>query len=182
MGHGQWTTHLPIDGPVTQITLGIPTWCPFWRQSSLSERNNRQKRDVSPEDEWHEPDSGVKFGWALESFFAPIAAYRNRDMIYRLMGQTERLAAATKKRFKDLNLQLQATTRMTLQNRMALDMLLLKEHGVCGYLNKKIDHCCIHIPNVTIEVKKRYFTIRKYRRKDQRIRKRNRTQLDWGIV
>ena len=49
----------------------------------------------------------------------------------------------------ELNLQLQATSRMTLQNRMALDMLLLKEHGVCGYLKNRVDDCCIHIPNVT---------------------------------
>ena len=35
---------------------------------------------------------------------------------------------------------------------MALDMLLLKEHGVCGYLKDKLDHCCIHIPNVTQDV------------------------------
>ncbi|XP_058701178.1 uncharacterized protein LOC131582363 [Poecile atricapillus] len=156
MGHGQWTTHIPIDGPVTQITLGIPTLCPLWKQSKL--KPNRKKREVDAftelENEWHEPDGGVKFGWALESLFAPVASYRNREMLYKLLGQTERLAAATKKGFKDMNLQLQATSRMTLQNRMALDMLLLKEHGVCQYLKTKIDHCCIHIPNVTIEVEK----------------------------
>ncbi|XP_063258079.1 uncharacterized protein LOC134552888 [Prinia subflava] len=48
--------------------------------------------------------------------------------------------------------EIQATTKMTLQNRLALDMLLLKEHGVCGYLKGQIDHCCIHIPNVTADV------------------------------
>ncbi|XP_063257959.1 uncharacterized protein LOC134552841 [Prinia subflava] len=156
MGHGQWTTHIPIDGPVTQITLGIPTLCPLWKQSRL--KSNRKKREVDAftelENEWHEPDGGVKFGWALESLFAPIATYRNREMLYKLLGQTERLAAATKKGFKDINLQLQATSRMTLQNRMALDMLLLKEHGVYQYLKTRIDHCCIHIPNMTIEVEK----------------------------
>ena len=31
-------------------------------------------------------------------------------------------------------------------------MLLLKEHGVCGYLKDELDHCCIHIPNVTQDV------------------------------
>lgn len=39
-----------------------------------------------------------------------------------------------------------------LQNQLALDTLLLKEHGVCGFLKDHIDHCCIHIPNVTIDV------------------------------
>ncbi|KAM7020577.1 uncharacterized protein M8220_017630, partial [Acridotheres tristis] len=139
MGHGQWTTHLPIGGPITQITLGIPTLCPFWKQSKLTkeDQEERTKRELSPEtdetvnleNEWHEPGGSVKFGWMLESLFAPVSTYRNREMLYKLLGQTERLAAVTKKGFRDLNLQLQATTRMTIQNSMALDLLLLKEHG-----------------------------------------------------
>ncbi|RMC12173.1 hypothetical protein DUI87_11309 [Hirundo rustica rustica] len=160
MGHGLWTTHMPIDGAVTQITLGVPTLCPFWKTSKLQEKElvSRKKReiedDASIQEDWHEPDDGVKVGWMLESLFAPISSYRNRERLYRLLGQTERLAATTKKGFRDLNLQLQATTRMTLQNRMALDLLLLKEHGVCGYLRNRVDHCCVHIPNVTEEVEK----------------------------
>ncbi|XP_032940456.1 uncharacterized protein LOC117010272 [Catharus ustulatus] len=165
MGHRQWTAHMPINGPVTQITLGVPTLCPLWKQSKLTQREiqSRTKRETNEvaeelglgdEDEWHEPSSGVKFGWVLESLFAQISTYRNREMLYKLLGQTERLAAVTKKGFRDLNLQLQATTRMTVQNRMALDLLLLKEHGVCGYLQGKVDHCCVHIPNVTEEVEK----------------------------
>lgn len=35
---------------------------------------------------------------------------------------------------------------------MALDTLLFKEHGICGCLKDRIDHCCIHIPNVTQDV------------------------------
>lgn len=165
MGHGQWTTHMPINGPVTQITLGVPTLCPLWKQSKLTQREiqSRTKRETNEvaeelglgdEDEWHEPSSGVKFGWVLESLFAQISTYRNREMLYKLLGQTERLAAVTKKGFRDLNLQLQATTRMTVQNIMTLDLLLLKEHGVCGYLQGKVDHCCVHIPNVTEKVEK----------------------------
>lgn len=163
MGHGHWTTHMPVDGPATQITLGIPTLCPFWKPTKLtaSEMQTRHKRDISQEignigleegEDWHEPSAGVKFGWVLESLFAPISSYRNREMLHKLLGQTERLAAVTKKGFKDLNLQLQATSRMTIQNRMALDMILLKERGVCGYLHGRDEHCCIHIPNVTQEV------------------------------
>ena len=94
----------------------------------------------------------MKTGWALESLLTPLAPYRNREWICQLTGQVERLANVTRKGFKDLNLEFQANSRMTLQNRMALDMLLLKEHGVCGYLKDTIDHCCIHIPNVTQDV------------------------------
>ena len=82
----------------------------------------------------------------------PIASYRNREWLYQLTGQVEKLANVTRKGFKELNIQLQATSRMTLQNRMALDMLLLKQHGVCAYLKDSLDHCRIHIPNVTQDV------------------------------
>ncbi|XP_030334304.1 uncharacterized protein LOC115604890 [Strigops habroptila] len=168
MGHlvwalsdGTWTTHLPITGPVREITLGLPTLCPIWKRSpfrgKLETLQIRTKRSIDDgidniDDTWQEPETGVKVGWALESLFAQIAAYRNREAIYNLIGQTERLAKVTKKGFRDLNLQLQATTKMTLQNRMALDTLLLKEHGVCGYLKDRIDHCCVHIPNVTADI------------------------------
>ncbi|XP_050196620.1 uncharacterized protein LOC126653140 isoform X1 [Myiozetetes cayanensis] len=155
MGHGQWTTHMPVDGPATQITLGVPTLCPYWKSGKLTtlDMQPRQKRDTEQDSEnWHDPSDGVKFGWAMESLFAPIASYRNREMLFKLMRQTERLAAVTKKGFRDMNVQLQATTRMTIQNRMALDLILLKQHGVCGYLHARDEHCCVHIPNVTHEI------------------------------
>lgn len=62
----------------------------------------RTKRSIDDDidnidDTWQEPETGVKVRWALESLFAQIAAYRNREMIYNLIGQTERLAKVTKK-------------------------------------------------------------------------------------
>ncbi|XP_062475501.1 uncharacterized protein LOC134164094 [Pezoporus occidentalis] len=40
MGHlvwatsdGTWTTHLSMEGPVREITLGLPTLCPIWKKS-----------------------------------------------------------------------------------------------------------------------------------------------------
>jgi len=101
---------------------------------------------------WNEPSTGVRIGWCLESLSTPLSIYRNRAWVSKLPGQVVNLANVTRKGFKQLNLQLQATSRMTLQNRMALDMLLLKEHGVCGYLKDRMDHCCIHIRNVTQDV------------------------------
>lgn len=69
--------------------------------------------------------------------------------LHNLTLQVESLANATEEGLRDLNIQVQANTKMTLQNRLTLDLLLLKEHGVCGYLNFQNDSCCIHIPNVT---------------------------------
>uniref|UniRef100_A0A8C5PUX4 Uncharacterized protein n=1 Tax=Leptobrachium leishanense TaxID=445787 RepID=A0A8C5PUX4_9ANUR len=37
-----------------------------------------------------------------------------------------------------------------IQNRMALDYLLIKEGGVCGLLN--LTHCCFHIDDISGEV------------------------------
>ncbi|TRZ18414.1 hypothetical protein HGM15179_008655 [Zosterops borbonicus] len=157
---GRWMTHLPVDGEVKEITMGLPTLCPIWKRSPFNGSHEllqiRTKRDVpdseDQDDTWQEPSSGVKLGWALESLFGPVANYQNREMLYRLTGQVDRLARVTREGFRELNMQLQATTKMTLQNRLALDMLLLKEHGVCGYLKGQIDHCCVHIPNVTADV------------------------------
>lgn len=89
-------------------------------------------------------------GWILESIFSPqISSFSNRVWLNNLTGQIEVLANATKIGLHDLNVQLQATSRMTLQNRLALDLMLLHENGVCGYLKLNDDKCYVHIPNVT---------------------------------
>jgi len=158
MSDGTWSTHLPYHRKVKQITLGIPTLCPIWKKSAFKGNSENLKllrtktSEVEEDENWNEPSTGVKIGWALESLLTPLSTYRNKAWLYKLTGQVEKLANVTRKGFRQLNLQLQATSRMTLQNRMALDMLLLKEHGVCGYLRDKIDHCCVHIPIVTQDV------------------------------
>ncbi|XP_050842398.1 uncharacterized protein LOC127060980 [Serinus canaria] len=157
---GTWTTHLPIDGKVKEITLGLPTLCPIWKKSPFNGKHEllqiRARREVldneNPDDTWQEPSSGVKFEWALECLLGPIANYQSREMLYKLTGQVDRLARVTQEGFKELNVQLQATTKMTLQNPLALDLLLLKEHGVGGLLKGRVDHCCVHIPNVAADV------------------------------
>ena len=138
MSDGTWSTHLPVDGKVKQITLGMPTSCPIWKKTPFKGNSEnlkllRVKRSEVNEDEnCNEPSTGVRIGWYLESLLTPLSIYSNRPWVYKLIGQAEKLANVTRKGFKQLNLQLQATSGMTLQNRMASDMLLLKDHGVCG--------------------------------------------------
>ncbi|RMC11006.1 hypothetical protein DUI87_12198 [Hirundo rustica rustica] len=79
------------------------------------------------------------------------AQWKERELLSP-QGQVDGLARDTQEGFKEVNVQLQATTKMTLQNQLALDMLLLKKHGVCGFLKGQIDYCCIHIPNITADV------------------------------
>lgn len=33
---GTWTTHLPVDSKVKEITLGLPTLCPIWKKSPFN--------------------------------------------------------------------------------------------------------------------------------------------------
>uniref|UniRef100_A0A8C0B8F2 Uncharacterized protein n=1 Tax=Buteo japonicus TaxID=224669 RepID=A0A8C0B8F2_9AVES len=46
----------------------------------------------------------------------------------------------------------QQALKMILQNRLALDMLLLNEHRVCGMLNLTDGECCITIHNASTSI------------------------------
>lgn len=52
-----------------------------------------------------------------------------------MSGQIEILANAARTGLQDDGLQLQATYKMTLQNRLVLDLMLSHERRLCGYLN-----------------------------------------------
>ncbi|GAB0202628.1 hypothetical protein GRJ2_002728400 [Grus japonensis] len=87
----------------------------------------------------------------MESLFGVgIAPVRNQQAILDLGLQLSALANATSDSLKLLNDQLQHTSKMTIQNRAVLDLMLLKEKGVCGVLNLSMDDCCVYIPNVSI--------------------------------
>lgn len=59
---------------------------------------------------------------------------------------------------------------MTLQNRLALDWVLVKEEGVCGYLKLDKEHCCIHIPNITDNLQEQLDKMRKVAEDSRAIR------------
>lgn len=165
---GEWHTHAPLTGPIREWTLGMLTLCPLWRKEPLHPHPwLRVKRDS----EWKRPSSGVQIGWTLESIFLPgVSALENKIAIYNLTYQTESLANATQKGLQDLNTQLQATSKMVLQHRLALDFMLVKAHGLCGYLDLSSDTCCIHIPNVTWDLNKQINKIRQVAQQSRGIR------------
>lgn len=146
--NGMWSTHLPMKDKNKQWTLGLLTLCPLWKKSPLRPQWwNRVKRE---DDSWQPPSTGTQIGWVLESIFIPqVTTLQNKIVLHNLSLQVETLANATQIGLNEFNAQVQATSKMASQNRLALDLLLLKEHGVCGYIGLKNDLCCIHIPNVT---------------------------------
>lgn len=86
---GTWTTHLPGDGKVKEIPLGLPALRPVWKKSPFNGEHEllqvRTKREIPDQDEtWQDPSGGEKFGWALESFFSPVANCPNREMLDKL--------------------------------------------------------------------------------------------------
>ncbi|KAF7643740.1 hypothetical protein LDENG_00234410 [Lucifuga dentata] len=83
----------------------------------------------------------------LESlFFWWSTLNKNVDWINYLYYNQQRFINYTRDGFKGVSEQLDATSRMTWQNRMALDMLLAEKGGVCAMFG---DSCCTYIPNNT---------------------------------
>ncbi|XP_059584578.1 uncharacterized protein LOC132250844 [Alligator mississippiensis] len=94
---------------------------------------------------------GKRFEWVTEGLFVwYVGIMRAREAIVKLAEEVEIGFNATNEALFLLNKQLQETSRMTMQNRLALDAMLLHNGGVCKYLNLSDEYCCISIPNVTI--------------------------------
>lgn len=89
----------------------------------------------------------------MESLFLPrLAALQNKMTLRNVPLQVETLANATQSGLNELSAQVHATSKTALQNQLALGLLLLKEHGVCGHMGFSNGSCCIHIPNVTADL------------------------------
>lgn len=76
----------------------------------------------------------------------PITPNKNVDRINYVHYNVLRLANATRDAVSGLSEQLAATSLMTVQNRIALDMLLAEKGGVCSMFQGL---CCTFIPNNT---------------------------------
>ena len=89
----------------------------------------------------------------LENIFTPyVTLKRHQFALENLTWQVHVLSNWTSYAFREMNLQIQQVSKMTLQNRLALDMLLLKEQGACGMLNLTDGECCLTIHNATTTI------------------------------
>lgn len=130
------------------------TLCPLWRKNSITPPVSAWSKSTINSDKWQKPETGSVDGWVLESIYSSQSmSLLDRLAIDNLRGQVQFLANATQNSLQDLNQQAQSTDKMTLQNRQALDLLLARKHGLCGYLLECPENCSIHIPNMTEPLK-----------------------------
>lgn len=107
--------------------------------------------EVKHDETWKYPIMKTIMRWTSESILTPqLSTFRNRLAIHNLTLQMETSVNAIQLGFAEINEQLQATAKMTTQNRLALDLLLLHEHEVCVCLNLNNNSCCVHITNATL--------------------------------
>ena len=160
---GKMYSHLHIHQMAgLRCTIGIPSVCPS-RTFDFNPEYNRRKRDVQTPQaapEWvrgiRTPDYytwGTRVALALDAHFAPgILLQRHQFVLENLTWQAHILRNWTEHAFGELNLQVPQVSKMALQNRLALDMLLVKEQGVCGVLNRTAGECCVTIHNATTAI------------------------------
>ena len=82
----------------------------------------------------------------FESIFPWVGLNKNVEWINYIYYNQQRFINYTSDALKALGEQLDATSRMTMQNRMVLDWMLAKEGGVCAKIGS---YCCTFIPNNT---------------------------------
>ncbi|KAM9590793.1 uncharacterized protein ACIBXB_005861 [Morphnus guianensis] len=147
--------------------LAALSLCPIYREGPVPYKW-WDHRPRSVQKGWQEASTRV--GWLMESIFGlGVAPVRNRQSILELSLQLSALANVTSDSLGLLNNQLQHTSKMTIQNQAVLDLMLLKEKGVCGVLNLSMDNCCVHIPNESMPLQDQINKIKKVARDSEAI-------------
>ena len=161
---GKTYSHLHVHEMAgLRCTVGIPSMCPSRTFDFIDPKYNRRKWDVQTPQaapEWvrgvRAPDyytRARKAALAFEAHLAPgVLLQRHQFVLEKLTWQVHILSNWTARAFGELNLQVQQVLKMALQNRLALDMLLVKEQGVCGVLNHTAGECCVTIHNATTTI------------------------------
>ncbi|KAK4811132.1 hypothetical protein QYF61_019763, partial [Mycteria americana] len=142
-----------------QCGIEIPTMCPsrvFDFSMPHQIRRRRESDGPKVRTKWvvhgiRVPDYytwGMTTSLMLENIFTPyVTLERHQLVLENLTWQVHVLSNWTNYAFGEMNVHIQQVSKMTLQNRLALDMLLLKEQGVCGMLNLTDGECCLTIHN-----------------------------------
>lgn len=84
----------------------------------------------------------------FESLIPQITINKNVDWINYIYYNQQRFVNYTRDALQGVASQLSATSQMTFQDRMAIDMMLAEKGGTCVYIGK-IEGCCTYIPDLT---------------------------------
>ncbi|XP_076193727.1 uncharacterized protein LOC143160061 [Aptenodytes patagonicus] len=163
--NGKMYSHLHVHKMAgLRCAIGIPSMCPSKTFDFINSGYNRKKQDTqkpqsAPEWAVHGVQIPDYYTWGmttslmLENIFTPyVALKRHQFVLENLTWQMHVLSNWTSHTFGELNLQVPQVSKMALQNRLALDMLLVKEQGVCGVLNHTAGECCVTIHNATTTI------------------------------
>ena len=86
----------------------------------------------------------------FKNIFTPhVTLKRHQFVLENVTCQLHLLSNWTRYAFGELNSQVQQASEVTLQNREALDMMLLKEHGGYGTLTVTGGECCVTMHKAT---------------------------------
>ncbi|XP_031464213.1 uncharacterized protein LOC116238584 [Phasianus colchicus] len=146
-------------GTCALVQLAIPFTLAF--EKNLSHIHKRNKRGLGApfdDDNIYIDSIGVPRGVpdefkarnqiaaGFESLFWWVTINKNVDWINYIYYNQQRFINYTKEAIKGIAEQLDATSRMAWENRIALDMMLAEKGCVCVMLGT---HCCTFIPNNT---------------------------------
>lgn len=84
----------------------------------------------------------------FESLIPQITINKNVDWINYIYYNQQRFVNYTRDALQGVAEQLGATSQMTFQDRMAIDMMLAEKGGTCVYIGK-VEGCCTYIPDLT---------------------------------
>lgn len=158
-GKALWST-LPSNwaGTCALVQLVIPFTLAFEKGISKNPGRNKRSLGISFDDSIYIDSIGVPRGVpdefkarnqivaGFESLFWWVTINKNVDWINYIYYNQQRFINYTKSAIKGIAEQLDATSRMAWENRIALDMMLAEKGGVCVMLGTR---CCTFIPNNT---------------------------------
>ncbi|KFV44330.1 hypothetical protein N341_01393, partial [Tyto alba] len=141
------------------VQLAIPFTLAFEKRSEPSDRQAKRNLGVSFDDQIHINSTGVPRGVpdehkarnqvsaGFESFlFWCVTINKNVEWINYIYYNQQRLINYTRDAIKGIAQQLDATSRMAWENRIALDTILAEKGCVCVMLGNK---CCTFTPTNT---------------------------------
>lgn len=160
---GKFNSHLSLQQNAgLRCGLEIPSLCPDVSLLSPKCLDNTtiavfplQRQHKDHNGHWGNWLSRLLYHWTKNipipgKVFAPyVSLKKHRLVLEAITWHISVLSNWAQHAFGELNTQVQQTAKMTLQNRLAVDMILLKEQRLCGMLNLTESECYVTTHNTS---------------------------------